>query len=54
MIIDSINEHLGDDASFEDAAVVPGLFVAFCVNLDLISDTLRESSGRDFLRLKYR
>ena len=54
MIIDSINEHFGDDASFEDAAVVPGLFVAFCVNLDLISDTLRESSGRDFLRLKYR
>ena len=54
MIIDSINEHFGDNASFEDAAVVPGLFVAFCVNLDLISDTLRESSGRDFLRLKYR
>ncbi|GIS97453.1 MAG: hypothetical protein CM1200mP24_07370 [Gammaproteobacteria bacterium] len=27
---------------------MPGFFVAFCVNLDLISDTLRESSGRDF------
>ena len=54
MIIDSISEHLGDDASFEDAAVVPGLFVAFCVNLELVSESLRESSGRDLLRLKYR
>ena len=54
LIIDSINEYLGDDASFEDAAIVPGLFVAFCVNLELISESLRESSGRDLLRIKYR
>ena len=57
MIIDEVGRHLrpeGDGVSFERAAAIPGMFLAWCVNMGLISDELARDEERVIVRLKYR
>ena len=41
-------------ASIDRAAMVPGMYLAWCVNLQLVAPKLEASFGRDMLRLRYR
>lgn len=54
MLVDSVDRHLTEGTSIEDAAIVPGLFIAFCVNMGLVSAGLAASAERAMIRLKYR
>ncbi|MDE0349027.1 MAG: hypothetical protein OXM56_04910 [Gammaproteobacteria bacterium] len=53
-VIDDIGRRVADAGSIERAAVVPGLFVAWCVNLGLISETVARDEARAVVRLKVR
>jgi hypothetical protein len=54
MIIDDIEAHMGAACSIERAAMVPGMFFAWCVNLQLVSNTFAAEFVRETLRLRYR
>ena len=53
-VIDDVGLRVAGAGSIERAAVVPGLFVAWCVNLGLISETVARDEARAVVRLKVR
>jgi hypothetical protein len=53
-IIDDIDHHIGQAGSIERAAIVPGMYLAWCVNLQLVSKAFHDEFERDMLRLRYR
>jgi len=54
MIIDDIDAHMSAAGAIERAAMVPGMFFAWCVNLQLVSNTFATEFERETLRLRYR
>jgi hypothetical protein len=54
MLIDDIDLHIGEAGSIDRAALVPGMYLAWCVNLQLVAPQLEASFAREVLRLKYR
>ena len=40
--------------SIDRAAMVPGMYLAWCVNLQLVAAPFEAAHGRDLLRLRYR
>jgi hypothetical protein len=54
MLIDDIDLHIEAAGSIDRAALVPGMYLAWCVNLQLVAPKLEASFGREALRLRYR
>ena len=54
MIIDDIEAHMDAAGAIERAAMVPGMFFAWCVNLQLVSNAFTAEFERETLRLRYR
>jgi hypothetical protein len=50
--IDSIDNHLGKAREFDRAAVPLGMYVAWCVNLGLVSDAVLAEHERMVLRVR--
>jgi hypothetical protein len=53
-IIDDIDTHMGAAGAIERAALVPGMYLAWCVNLQLVSQAFTEGFEREMLRVRYR
>ena len=53
-VIDDIGRRMAAAGSIEGAAAVPGLFLAWCVNLGLISEAVARDEARAVVRLKVR
>jgi hypothetical protein len=54
LIVDDINHHLADAGSIDQAAKPVGLYLAWCVNMGLTSDSLMHEAERMILRVRYR
>ena len=54
LIIDDIDSHIAEAGSIDRAALVPGMYLAWCVNLQLIAKQFDAAHGREILRLRYR
>ena len=54
MIIDDIGTHMAVAGAIERAALVPGMYLAWCVNLQLLSNDFAREFERETLRLRYR
>ena len=52
--IDDIDAHIGAAGSIDRAAHVPGIYLAWCVNLQLISAQFDNAHEREILRVRYR
>jgi hypothetical protein len=50
----SLIDDLAGAASIDRAAMVPGMYLAWCVNLQLVAAPFEAAHGRDVLRLRYR
>ncbi len=53
-VIDDIGRRVAEAGSIERAAAVPGLFLAWCVNLGLITEAVARDEARAVVRLKVR
>jgi len=53
-IIDDIDAHIGAAGSIDRAALVPGMYFAWCVNLQLLAPQFEAAHEREALRLRYR
>jgi hypothetical protein len=53
-VIDDIDNHLTIAGSIDRAAVVPGVFFAWCANLNLLAKVVVDEFEREILRLRYR
>ena len=54
MIYDDLDRHLPVAGAIERAAVPLGMYLAWCVNLQLTGRTLEDEAGSMLLRLRYR
>ena len=54
MTYDDIDAHYALAGSIERAATPLGMYLAWCVNLALVSDELRTAAGRELLRVQIR
>jgi hypothetical protein len=54
LIIDDIDTHMAGAGAIERAALVPGMYLAWCVNLQLVSTDFAREFERETLRLRYR
>lgn len=54
MIVDAVGRRMADGCAVDEAAALPGLFLAWCVNMGLHHPALVEREPRAVLRLKYR
>src|SRR5262245_52904063 len=54
MIVDDIEAHMSAAGAIERAAMIPGMFFAWCVNLQLVSNAFAAEFERELLRLRYR
>lgn len=54
MIIDDIDAHIGAAGTIERAALVPAMFLCWCVNLHLVSAEFARDFEREMLRVRYR
>ena len=54
MVIDALDAHLDAAGSIERAVVPIGMYLAWCVNLQLTGRTLEDEAGSMLLRLRYR
>lgn len=54
MIYDDLNEHLSQSVDIEAAALPMGLYLAWCVNMNLISQQLHDEAEQLILRVRYR
>ncbi len=54
MIVDHLDRHLPAAGGIEKAAVPMGMYLAWCVNLHLVSGSLRERAEQALLRLRVR
>src|SRR5690349_14664182 len=52
--IDDIDAHIAAAGSIDRAALVPGMYLAWCVNLQLISAQFEAAHEREVLRVRYR
>ena len=52
--IDDIDAHIEAAGSLDRAAHVPGMYLAWCVNLQLISAQFDAAHEREILRVRYR
>jgi|TARA_B100000315_G_C14572893_1_gene586483 hypothetical protein len=53
-VYDSLDHHLKGAGSFERAAVPPGIYLAWCINMGLESRMLHERDQQAVLRVRYR
>jgi hypothetical protein len=53
-LLDDIGAHMGRAGSIERAAVVPGIYFAWCANLALLDRAFQSAHERDVLRLRMR
>jgi hypothetical protein len=53
LIIDDLDGH-ADAGSIDRAALVPGMYLAWCVSLQLLSAPFEAAHGREILRMRYR
>ena len=53
-VYDDIDAHYAHAGSIERAATPLGMYLAWCVNLSLVSDELRAAAGRELLRVQIR
>ena len=54
MIYDDLDNHIAVAGSIEKAAVPMGMYLAWCVNLQLVAERLHVENERALLRLRYR
>ncbi len=54
MTIDDLSQHMAEAGSLDRAAVPLGLFLAWCGNLHLVSQSFQEAHEGPLLRLRYR
>ena len=54
MIVDAVGWRMADGSAVDEAAALPGLFLAWCVNMGPHREALAESEAGAVLRLKYR
>jgi hypothetical protein len=54
VVYDSVDRHLAAAGSVDRAAIVPGIYLAWCVNLGLESVQLRDTAERALLRVRMR
>ena len=54
MIYDNLDNHLTEAGSIEKAAVPMGMYLAWCVNLQLVGGQLHIEHERALLRVRYR
>jgi|GEM_PF-715712 len=52
-IIDDINRHLGEAGDFDRAALIPGMYLAWCARLNLLERGFAEQQAQAILRLHY-
>lgn len=53
-VLDDLDRHLPAAGSLDRAAVLPGMYLAWCVNLQLISGRFQQEHESALLRLRYR
>ena len=53
-VIDDIGRRVAEAGSIERAAAIPGLFVAWCVNMGLLNEAVARDEARAVVRLKVR
>lgn len=53
-LIDDVGRWLGEDTSFDEASIVPAVFLTWCVNLGLAAPEFVHAAGSLATRLKYR
>ncbi len=53
-VIDDIDSHMGVAGAIERAALIPGMYLAWCVNLQLVSVHFIQAAEREVLRVRYR
>ena len=53
-VVDHVGRWLADDVSFDQASVVPAIFLTWCVNLGLVSRDFAEEAGSSTTRLLMR
>ncbi len=53
-VIDDISDHMTAAGTIDRAAIVPGVFFAWCANLSLIAPDVMRDFEREVLRLRYR
>ena len=54
LVVDSIDRHLVSGHSIESAAVIPGIFIAWCINMGLVNPSEFAKVESAVVRLKYR
>ncbi len=54
MIYDDLDNHIAVAGSIEKAAVPMGMYLAWCVNLQLVGERLHVENERALLRVRYR
>jgi len=52
--LDELDRHLPEAGSIERAAIVPGVFLAWCANLDLLDPQFVAAHEREMLRVRMR
>ena len=52
MIYDSLDQHLAEAGAIDRAAIPPGMLLAWCVNLRLMSAEFERNHEREILRLR--
>lgn len=53
-VIDDIDRHVGEAGSIDRAAGPMGIYLAWCANLDLLSDGLKQGIAGEVVRLRMR
>jgi hypothetical protein len=53
-VIDDIDTHMSAAGAIERAALVPGMYLAWCVNLQLLAADFAREFERETLRVRYR
>lgn len=54
MIIDSVDAHLADAGSIDKAALLPGQFLAWCANMQLLAEHFENDFSRVLVRARFR
>jgi hypothetical protein len=54
IVYDDIDRHIAAAGSIDRAATPIGMYLAWCVNLSLVSDELAAAAGRELLRVQIR
>lgn len=54
MIYDDLDNHMAEAGSIEKAAVPMGMYLAWCVNLQLVGERLHLQNEQALLRVRYR